>query len=226
MREQVTRGLVQLGASIDTFRHLDGGGSVTPAAEAIDKSNVPDIALCLSLGANLSCAIRTAHSPPKVISGLEIAIGRAKPAVLVFLFDEIYTERPVRLGFDGVAAALVTLASRGSPAKACYEILESRGFDFKHLEEVICKPSDEHPYETSIADALLLFAEKSGASDLLRYLVKGLGLVSSARRMEGLKTSVDRVYEGAYGDRRVPPPRADMRKYKCAACEVVGATSF
>lgn len=120
---------------------------------------------------------------------------------------------------------MVLLARRGSPAKVIYELLESRGFKIKSLEEMKRDPCDENHDAASEADALLSYAQKSGSPDLMRYLVKDLGMVSTAGRMESLEAHVDMVYAVGNAD-GVPPPRTDLKKYKCAACEFVGATEF
>lgn len=86
-------------------------------------------------------------------------------------------------------------------------------------------PSGEIPWALSVADGLLACAQKSGSVALLRYLLKDLGMVSTAGQMEFMKYAVDMACAGSYAD-GAPPPRADLRKYKCAACEFVGATEF
>lgn len=226
-REQVVRALVRHGASIDSFRDAWNGGSdatqsATSVRDAIVDSNLPALSLCLRLGADLSCVYRTTDSPPKSYSAMKLALGEAMHAPLICLLDERYMTRPVRLGFEEVQA-LLTLASRGSAAKVCFEVFESRGFDFKALEEMKYVPSDEIPGATSVADFMLSFAQKSGAAELVRYLVKYLGLVSKAWRMEGLRNGVDTDYAQLYG---ASPPRTDFTKYTCAACEFEGATDF
>lgn len=123
-REEVARALVWRGASIDSFHDGRDASSITPAGEAILESNVSALSLFHRLGANLSCVSRTAGSPPKLRTGLEIASRAAEHTVLIFLLDVKYTARPVRLG-DREAEALVSLASHGSPAKVCFEVLES-----------------------------------------------------------------------------------------------------
>lgn len=190
---------------------------------------VSRLSLCLRFGAKMACVYRTAHSPPMLCSGLEMAIGQAEHAVLMFLLDasishDMYSARPVRLGFREIGA-LLTLASHGSPAKGVFEILQCRGFDFKALEEKKWNLAGQHHGTTSIADLMLSCAQKSGSSDLLRYAVKDLGLVSSAERMESVKDFADKGCVEAYDD-GVPPARADLTKYKCAACGIVGATKL
>lgn len=117
VREQVVRALVRLGASIDSFRVLRNGDSASPTGEAIRMSNIPALSLCLRLGAKLFSVHRPVESPPTLRSSniygrttLEVAIGQAKPPPLIYLLDEVYTARHVRLAEE--LAALVTLASR------------------------------------------------------------------------------------------------------------------
>lgn len=215
VRDEVVRALIRLGADINSFRDAGIGGSVTPSFDAIVASNVPALSLCHRLGANLSCAYLTTDSPPKVRSGLQVAIGEAKPDPLIYLLDVICTARPVRLG-AGEVETLETLVSRGSPAKVCFEILEDRGFDFKALEELQYEPSDEIPSATYVAAFILPFAQRSGNVELVRYFVKDLGLISTTGQLEDVRDTVDTAFARGHGA-GVSAPRADLTKYKCAA---------
>lgn len=187
MRERVVRALLRLGARIDTFRDGGNGEFVTPAGEAIFANNAPALSLCVRVGANLSFVSRMADSPQRALSGLALAIRDAWPTPLIYFLDKVYTARPVWLDEEELAALLV-LASRGSPAKVCYEILEKRGFNFKVLEEIEFDRSDMEPVErvgvTSAADALLAYAQKKRVWRCSSLPREGTGLGVHSRKIE------------------------------------------
>lgn len=135
VRERVVRDLVRLGADIDSFRAGENGDYVSPAGDAIYQGNVPALALCVRLGANISLVYRTMDSPLKVRSGMDIAITQAKHITLIYLLDEVDTSRPCHLTLDE-AVSLAIAAVDGISAKASYEILKSRSFNFKGLQEI------------------------------------------------------------------------------------------
>lgn len=224
VRERVARALVRLGGNIDTFRDYGDGDYVTSAGDVIIQSNLPALSICVRLGANLACVYRSADSPPDVCSSVGVTIANAWHVPLRFLLEAVYKARPVCL-IESEADALVGLAGRGSSAKVIFELLESRGFKFKNLEEMKCSPSEETLGARSKSDVLLAYAQKSGAPDLMRYLVKDLGMVSTASRLEGLKDGVDNGYRHVHGG-DVPRTRTDLTKYSCPSCEFVGATEF
>lgn len=231
VREQVVRTLARLGASIDSLRDYAGEESRTPAGDAIARNNIPALSLCFRLGANLSCVRRTKIERASPVlqdySAVETAIRKGKPDSLVFLFDKVYTARPVNIS-PVAMGCLPHMANTNSHAKVIFKILESRGFNFECLGELTYDTSSKLPAsngELTVADLLLTSVQKSGDADLLRYLAKDLGLVSTAGKMENAKNVELRDKSELTAD-GVSPRQADLTKYKCAACEAVGATTF
>lgn len=220
-QEQVVRALVRLGASIDTFRVSSDGKLRTAAGDAIARSDISALSLCVRLGADLSCVLDTRESPQMLTSGVGCAILLAQPVSLSFLLDEVYTARPVHLSQMEVMY-LTFLARLGSPAMVIFKVLESRGFSFKSLEGMKSPVGEGSSSVVSAADVLLAGAQKKGDAHFLRYLVKDLGLVSTAGQMEDTKDFVERQYS----DVDVHPHRADLTKYECATCEAIGATKI
>lgn len=229
-REEVALALLRFGASIESFRCLADGDSRTPAGDAIVNGNISALSLCLRLRGNLSCVFRSGDSSPKAYSGLNTAIFTANVDSLVYLLDEVLTTRPLHISI-AAAATLPCLARRGSHAKAIFKVLESRGFNFKSLEEVKFDPDAcanaccGFPGLVSAADVLLAGAWKSGDAGFLRYLLKGLGLVSTAAKMASLKDLETGDFFQKITDAISPRRLGDaMAKYECAECQAAGPT--
>lgn len=218
VREHVVRALIRVGASINSFRERGGGGGRTVAGDAIVGSNIPALSLCIRLGANMSSVFKVGRSSQDqslstVGSSFDLAFMSAQPASLAFLLDEVYTARPICLSRDEVFSLSVS-AGLGSHAHAHFKVLESRGFNYKKLENM---KQDElaAPGSDSFADMMLACAQQSGDTKLLRYLMKGLGLVSTTERMATMNNALPAF-----------PRHVPLRKYECAVCEAVSATTF
>lgn len=103
-----------------------------------------------------------------------------------------------------------------------YKEFEIRGFDFTTLGKVRFLSGDpEIPGRTSALDILLMRAQQSGDADLLRYLVKDLGLTST---IGGFGISKCIAGDGRSLGGQLSTQEADLAKYECASCEVIGAT--
>lgn len=216
--EPAVRALVRAGANIDQFEDVFEKQSGNAAAFAISTGSVSMLALCHDLGASFSC-VSDAHS------AVEFAIYQEQPACLAYLLDHVDSTRPVHLSPDRTFQ-LCYAAERGRPVLAIYKILATRGFDFKRLERQGVAVSVAGR-SANLADVLLMRARESGDKGLIRYLVKDLGIVSSAGHIDAAMSVLGAMKDEVLG-RPSPafttPPDALLAKYKCAACDAVSAT--
>lgn len=229
-REQVVRALVRLGADIDAFYPIDADGvaidgiAITPTGSAIRDGDAPSLALCHRLGANMSVVRRQSSV---VLSAVSAAInsGVQQPVCLTYLLDNVYPGRPVVLSRDEMASVCASASFTGGGRKAYFEVLETRGFDFKSMSIELLSDfqyeSDAPGSGASFADLLLVNVRSGGDAALLRYLVKDLGMVSTAGRLDVSKGLLDDL---------VPTPVPELvgawSKYECAACDSVGLTKM
>lgn len=224
-RELVVRALIGLGADIDTFHTLcdvEIGLAVTPAGAAILAGCASNLALCHRLGACFSFVSRIPtidkrpHLPESAL-GLALRFHR-DPACLEYLLDSVYPARPVEVNFFE-SYSLSAAALDGGFAKAVYKVLETRGFNFKQLEEVW--PDQETPnWGMSAAAVMLMTPQQSGDADFLRYIVKDLGVATTSQRLDTSKDFTNAVIPMPKREK----PAAALVKYECAACDALGAT--
>lgn len=224
-RELVARKLLGLGADIDELRIFEGEEffAATPVGVALVNGNLRSLALCHHLGANMSCVYRTfsmGTSQGEVAqSAVYIAIRGRKPACLACLLDSVNPTRPVELGQPEMFV-LSVMASFGGPIKAVYEVLRSRGFNYKLLEETVADPKVSAT--ASCAGVLLASAQKRGDASFMRYCVRNLGLVSSKGRRDYL---IPRLGPAPERELEIAQSGAVLiTKYDCAACDAVCAT--
>lgn len=166
---------------------------------------------------------------------------------MCFLLDEVYTARPVDLSQEAMLLLIVAPArgfffiGEGSEMPGAQVIIEmlkaiqSRGFDFERLQkEVIVVHAGEDFDETKsgsvlfLADVLLASALKLGSPQVMRFLTKDLGVVSSSTQLEIVdsihkKASATEATENLYG---LQAPGMGMAKFQCAApsCDMIGTT--
>lgn len=213
-REDVTRALIRLGATLDEYRTAStGGDAMTPAALAVRTGNVASLALCHRLGANLSvvCGLQPPSSSGPTSSAIENSFEGVQPASLAYLLDNVYPARPIVLS-KTEERVLSGAAIYGARVKPLYQALVSRGYDFKTLEG-----KAGYIPGTSCVDHIVSCAQKSGDADLLRYVVKDLGLVSKSGGVGTAKAFYDLVFANPQAD-------AALDKYECAVCDAVGVT--
>lgn len=233
-RLHVVRALLRLGAEIDALhdmRHGDLVGAVTPAGAAILTGKVSGLSLCHKIGANMLFVGRSSALTEK--SAVDVAIIVPQPVCLEYLLDSVYVARPIELSRPEMAG-LSSAAIKGGrmkyshqlrALKALYKVLETRGFNFKLLEETSLQSKTLG--RITFADIMLKSAQESGDSDLISYIVKDLGVASSTEGLDvsewyinGLLTAAP---DGGYGTPR-PRPETALTKYECAACDAVCAT--
>lgn len=215
VREHVARALVHLGADIDARRNDSDRVVTTPAGAAIIEGNVSGLALCVNLGASMSLVSRL----PRIMdySAAMCAITWPRPSCLEYLLDNVYQTRPIELNILEVAS-LSGKAIKGGDMKPIYKILAARGFNFKHFEEAEFGSAAQG--RVNLADFMLKGAQESGDAELMRYIVKDLGLVSSGKQQEASEGHIKRLLPicGKAG--------AKLLKYECASCDVVCATKI
>lgn len=200
-REQVARGLLNMGVDIDELREYWDSGEVllaTDAGIAIRDDDVAALSFCHRLGASLSAVARFEagnHGHDAMLgehcSAFQLAIARLRPACLEYLLDKVYPARPIDSALTSDTAALrvmATLAARNTSAMPILRILETRGFPFRLLEETIfvdlttwnaravTPAGSSNQRLPSIADLMLATARECGDAHMLRYLEKDLGL--------------------------------------------------
>lgn len=225
-REVVVRALVSRGASLDSYHGFDDKLCVTAVGYAIAMTfRASMLSVCFSLGGDVSRACL--FNEQDFASAVDVSIIHIKPACLAFLLDEVFSARPVVLSLANSLAFCVA-AQRGGEAIEVFEVLRTRGFDFKALES-----SGDHVSGTkTLVGGLFEAAGKSGDKRLIRYLAKGLGLVSTLhavqesarvaneiakRNTEELGLTLEQIFP------HLSRQADTISKYECARCDTVSA---
>lgn len=221
VREQVAQALVRRGADIDAVvAYSDGNTSVTPAGHAIHMGEPSSLALCHRLGANMSLVRPRTSRVENSHGAKELAIRAQQPECLAYLLDNVYMARPVKLSRQEMQD-LCTSPLCGDRSIALYKVLQNRDFDFSRLVEAKVDP--KAPGGMCFSDVLLATAQKSGDAAFIRYIVRDLGLASTAPRLDNSKGFVNRklpITELL----AITQPEVALVKYECMACDALGAT--
>lgn len=224
VREQVVRALLRLGADIDAPHTTPNGDTHTPVGDSIRRGSVSRLALCHRVGAKMTHVCSPA-APPETATTVSVAIEENQPACLAYLLDNVNVVRPIELSWEEMLH-LSASSVRGGRAKANFDVLQTRGFDFQLLAKQ--KVPADLSHEMTCADLILSYAQKSGDSAFMRYVVKELGVVST---LAGLNlsnaTSNEILAENGHPTaNHHGHDQVALSKYECAACEAVGATKL
>lgn len=252
-REKVVRDLLRRGANLDKFIDI-GAGSVNAVGLAVLFNRVSMLSLFHGLGAGMSDVFKPipmnslssmfSHFESIPESVLDASIIMRMPACLVYALDSINIERPIELN-PRALCALCMGARSGIESMELFQILRTRGFNFDCLTRPSgFKPNSlgeldnragaapgEDASELSFSDLLLMSAQKSGNADLMRYIVRDLGMVSDSVKTDAAFSFLDSwtkklIDPTSLGLSVITPqsPDAELVKYKCAACLSLCAT--
>lgn len=193
VRERVVRALLRLGADINAAHYSPTNGLYRiPTGEAIIMGCASGLALCHTVGASMSVVARRQDgdgSGTTDDSAIAAAIREKQSTCLAFLLEKVYPQKPIKLD-RWEMTGLCVCALHGGPVKALFKVLENEGFNFKSLKDV--EFNEEHPDGMMMLnDVLLTSAQKSGDTDLLRYIVKDLGVVSTTGKLDASKAILD-----------------------------------
>lgn len=250
-RGEVVEALARKGTPMDEFEDPGDGCDLTPAGYAIVRDNAAMLALCRRLGSSMSSVGRevvlaSGHaaapalvpwSPPRSMpagatyatnAAVETAVFGMSPACLAYLLDEVYPARPVALS-RSILDGMCHLKGTSIRVTETLKVLETRGLDFRSLKGI---PADDMDTgvsfgrdSLSLADILLSNARRIGDADLVSYIVKGLGVVSTVGHLEVAKDVVGLMGPiPGYPVGTEEVQDAVLAKHNCAACEAVSAT--
>lgn len=233
-REVVMRNLIRLGADIDELFTQGDGSFFSVTGVAIMAGNACKLSICHRLGASMAAVVKFGEIE---YSAIECAFLRMSSDCLALLLDVIYPERPIKLTLKST----LLLSKRPAPSGlksviGIYEVLRSRGFDFKSFNHEItggCTTSDR----------LVAMARYNEQPTLLLYLLKHIGLTSTRKAQDnylkifestsessknGKETKSSHIDEEAEGSPTVAvAPHKNpviMTKFECAACDLVTIT--
>lgn len=234
-REEVALALVRLGANLDELYCRSDIDSVSPectatsAGFAILEGKVSVLSLCHRLGASMSSVMPSGGRPTTVsesVSALGLSILAVQPACLKYLLDFVFPTRPIFITRDE-AFLFCMVAVHGKRAMALYQVLETRGMDFKFLDETPMSFEAETPEEAealeavrgggaaggsdgcTLTDIIVSNALESGDDKLMFYLLKKLRLVSTMGKLDMAKRYVEIICSSpASSSTQGGPPRA------------------